>query len=225
MEIIRELYDTPIGRHNGILRTTARVRSQFEWPRMPEDIKHYVQTCPVCQQTKLVQHIKAIITAEEVLLLDPSDYNFTPVIRKLRRWLKPINSRNLDRVCKLKSQMTRLTARVQNVLRDELEQLLDNDVADLYLSRKLAVASPVSGSGAATWFLGSPTIGSKKSRASRASIATVPREENDAEELEMLFELHEYIDNTEDYINIQLVYIITKIVTSIIVVLRVSLNV
>lgn len=234
-----------------------------------------------------LEHIKAIITSEEVLLRDPSDENVTPVVEELRRRLKPMNtnredqreekdmnvqhdieateedespfefralevaleaicsylaartleletavypaldmltskisSRNLDRVRKLKSQMTRLTARVQKV-RDELEQLLDDDddMADLYLSRKLAGSSPVSGSGAASWFLASPTIGSKISRASRASIATFRGDENDVEELEMLLEayfgqidstfnklttLREYIDNTEDYINIQL---------------------
>ncbi|KAJ6771698.1 MAGNESIUM TRANSPORTER MRS2-I [Salix koriyanagi] len=132
-----------------------------------------------------------------------------------------ISSRNLDRVRKLKSAMTRLTARVQKV-RDELEQLLDDDddMADLYLSRKLAgVSSPASGSGGANWFLASPTIGSKISRASRVSLATVHGDENDVEELEMLLEayfmqidstlnklttLREYIDDTEDYINIQL---------------------
>ncbi|WCJ23921.1 Magnesium transporter MRS2-2 [Euphorbia peplus] len=218
-----------------------------------------------------LEHIKAIITSEEVLLRDPSDENVIPVVEELRRRLPPsdlieagegdespfefralevaleaicshlgartteletaaypaldeltskISSRNLDRVRKLKSAMTRLTARVQKV-RDELEQLLDDDddMADLYLSRKLAGASPVSGSGAANWFSASPTIGSKISRASRASMATVRGDENDVEELEMLLEsyfmqidstlnklttLREYIDDTEDYINIQL---------------------
>ncbi|KAM5552948.1 hypothetical protein ABKV19_025273 [Rosa sericea] len=131
-----------------------------------------------------------------------------------------ISSRNLDRVRKLKSAMTRLTARVQKV-RDELEQLLDDDddMADLYLSRKLAGAcSPVSASGPPNWYPASPTIGSI-SRASRASMVTVRGDENDVEELEMLLEayfmqidgtlnklatLREYIDDTEDYINIQL---------------------
>nr|XP_018687012.1 PREDICTED: magnesium transporter MRS2-I isoform X2 [Musa acuminata subsp. malaccensis] len=132
-----------------------------------------------------------------------------------------ISSRNLDRVRKLKSAMTRLTARVQKV-RDELEQLLDDDddMADLYLSRKLAGASsPVSGSSMPNWLPASPTIGSRISRASRASAATIHGNENDVEELEMLLEayfmqidgtlnklttLREYIDDTEDYINIQL---------------------
>ncbi|KAH7843702.1 hypothetical protein Vadar_019755 [Vaccinium darrowii] len=235
-----------------------------------------------------LEHIKAIITAEEVLLRDPSDDNVIPVVEELRRRLplsnairegqadgkemggqhdidtgeedespfefralevalesicsflaartteletaaypaldeltSSISSRNLDRVRKLKSAMTRLTARVQKV-RDELEQLLDDDddMADLYLSRKLdGSSSPVSGSGANNWFPASPTIASKISRASRASIATARGDENDVEELEMLLEayfmqidgtlnklttLREYIDDTEDYINIQL---------------------
>lgn len=236
-----------------------------------------------------LEHIKAIITAEEVLLRDPLGENVIPVVEELQRRLPPVNStrqgqpdgkdcpgghndveageedespfefralevaleaicsflaartteleseaypalddltskissRNLDRVRKLKSAMTRLTARVQKV-RDELEQLLDDDddMADLYLSRKLAgTSSPVSASGGPNWFPASPTIGSKISRASRASMATVRGDENDVEELEMLLEayfmqidgtlnklntLREYIDDTEDYINIQL---------------------
>lgn len=233
-----------------------------------------------------LEHIKAIITADEVLLRDYSEENVIPVVQELQRRLCPqsaahkaqgdgkelgghdlegaeedespfefralevaldsicsflaartteletaaypalddltskISSRNLDRVRKLKSAMTRLTARVQKV-RDELEQLLDDDddMADLYLSRKLAApVSPVSGSGAA-WYPSSPTVVSKISRASRASMATGRGDENDVEELEMLLEayfmqidgtlnklttLREYIDDTEDYINIQL---------------------
>ncbi|TYI41543.1 hypothetical protein E1A91_A01G026400v1 [Gossypium mustelinum] len=230
-----------------------------------------------------LEHIKAIITAEEVLLRDPSGEYVIPVVQELQRHLPVVNainqgpeaighidaeaadecvspfefralevtlesicsflaartleletaaypaldeltslisSRNLDRVRKLKSAMTRLTARVQKV-RDALEQLLDDDddMADLYLSRKLATSSPVSGSGAANWYAVSPTIGSKISKASRGSIATIHGDENDVEELEMLLEayfmqidgtlnklttLREYIDDTEDYINIQL---------------------
>ncbi|XP_024023743.1 magnesium transporter MRS2-I isoform X2 [Morus notabilis] len=235
------------------------------------------------------KHIKAIITAEEVLLRDPLDDNVIPIVEELQRRLAlasasfkgpgeeeeqptgarddaetgeenefpfefralevtlegicsyldartreleadaypaldeltaKISSRNLDRVRKLKSAMTRLTNRVQKV-RDELEQLLDDDddMADLYLSRKLAAtSSPVSSHGAPNWFFSSPTIGSKTSRTSRTSTVTV-QPENDIEELEMLLEayfmqidgtlnklttLREYIDDTEDYINIQL---------------------
>ncbi|KAK4732029.1 hypothetical protein R3W88_025017 [Solanum pinnatisectum] len=132
-----------------------------------------------------------------------------------------ISSRNLDRVRKLKCAMTRLTSRVQKV-RDDLEQLLedDGDMADLYLSRKLVagVSSPLSAQVAPYWSPDTSSIHSKLlSKASR--ISGITHEETDVEELEMLLEayfvqiestmnklttLREYIDDTEDYINIQL---------------------
>nr|XP_009793323.1 PREDICTED: magnesium transporter MRS2-I-like isoform X3 [Nicotiana sylvestris] len=218
-----------------------------------------------------LEHIKAIITTDEVLLRDPLDDNVAPVVEELQRRLplpaiafgegedddqpavngartemqnveptefpfefralevalegvcsyldtqtreletaaypaldeltSKISSRNLDRVRKLKSAMTRLTSRVQKV-RDDLEQLLedDDDMADLYLSRKVAGASsPLSGQGALYWSPDSPKLLSKTSK-----ISGLTQEETDVEELEMLLELREYIDDTEDYINIQL---------------------
>ncbi|KAJ4887653.1 Magnesium transporter MRS2-2 [Raphanus sativus] len=230
-----------------------------------------------------LEHIKAIITSDEVLLRDPSNENVIPVVKELERRLpvgnkaqhgqgegkessatqndadvggedetpfefralevfleamcsflaartteletaayptldelaSKISSHNLDRVRKLKSVTTRLTARVQKV-RDELEHLLDDDddMADLYLSRKLSSASSAAGS--PNFYLTSPTIGSK---ISKASVATVREDENDIEQLEMLLEayfmqidstfnklttLREYIDDTDDYINIQM---------------------
>ncbi|XP_077247371.1 magnesium transporter MRS2-I-like [Tasmannia lanceolata] len=237
-----------------------------------------------------LEHIKAIITAEEVFLRDPLEDNVIPIIEELRRRLPPaytipqplrkgrehssgepdieasedespfefralevaleaicsfldartteletatypaldeltsnISRRNLDRVRKLKTAMTKLTARVQKV-RDELDQLLedDDDMADLYLSRKLVgVSSRISGSGLLNSFPDSSTIGTRISKPSKASVAlpTVHGHEDDVEELEMLLEayfiqidgtlnklttLSEYIDDTENYINIQL---------------------
>ncbi|XAR54699.1 hypothetical protein NMG60_11029951, partial [Bertholletia excelsa] len=147
-----------------------------------------------------------------------------------------INGRNFDRVHKMKSAMTGLTTRVQKVMipfiganfvlpksmvRDELKQLLedDDDMADLYLSRKLAgVSLAVRGSNPANWFPASPSIVSKVSRASKGSVATFCEDEDDVEELEMLLEAHlrqmdetmnkltmlrEYIDSTENYVKIQ----------------------
>ncbi|KAL5068366.1 hypothetical protein RYX36_019253 [Vicia faba] len=199
-------------------------------------------------------HHKAIITAEEVLLRDPTDEHVVPVVEELKRRLPTmsaihleiqaveeedestyefralevaleaicgflaasttelemdaysaldkltckISGQNLDRVRKLKNTMTKLTAGVQKI-RDELEKLLQDDdkMADLYLSRKAGSASQVSGS----------------------SIVAISLDENNVDELEMLLEayfmqtfstlnklttLREHIDDTQDYINIQL---------------------
>lgn len=75
-------------------------------------------------------------------------------------------------------------------VRDELEQLLDDDddMAYLYLSRKLVGASPTLSSSGAPEFLTSPNIISKTSKTSRAS-ATTDQDDNDVEELEMLLEV------------------------------------
>ena len=62
----------------------------------------------------------------------------------------------------------------------------DDDMADIYLSRKLAdVSSSINVSNEPLWYPTSPTIGSKFSRASRMSWD----DEIDVEELEMLLEV------------------------------------
>ncbi|XP_027188096.1 magnesium transporter MRS2-I-like isoform X2 [Cicer arietinum] len=199
-----------------------------------------------------LEHIKAVITADEVLVRDPMDDDVIPVVEELRRRLplkvsfggqdqgeeessigeqnefpfefralevvleaicsfldartrelettaypaldeltSKISSRNLDKVRKLKSAMTRLTNRVQKI-REELENLLDDDddMAELYLSRKLGVSSsPSSSSSGPNWHQNSPNQGSKIHKSSRGS-ATTLQEENDVEELEMLLEAY-----------------------------------
>ncbi|XP_057781103.1 magnesium transporter MRS2-I-like [Salvia miltiorrhiza] len=225
-----------------------------------------------------LEHIKAIITTDEVLLRDPLDDNVAPIVEELQRRLPlgsgrgegeeeellearssevtdfpfefralevalegvcssldaqtreleisaypaldeltaKTNSTNLDRVRKMKSSMTRLTSRVQKV-RDELEQLLDDDddMADLYLSRKMAMSASVSTDSLKT----ESRFSTSRTSGSKGSAATTTQEEDNVDELEMLLEayfmqiestmnklttLREYIDDTEDYINIQL---------------------
>lgn len=70
-------------------------------------------------------------------------------------------------------------------VREEIEHLMDDDedMADLYLTRKLiGLSSPISKSGAENWFASSPTTKSK-------SVATFLSDENDVDELEMLLEV------------------------------------
>ncbi|WZZ30346.1 hypothetical protein YC2023_013747 [Brassica napus] len=180
------------------------------------DCYYYLETPFEFRALEVVLEAICSLLAARTTELETSAY---PALDELT---SKISSRNLERVRKLKSAMTRLTARVQKV-RDELEQLLDDDddMADIYLTRKLAgVSSSVSVSDEPLWYPTSPTIGSKISRASRMSLVSVRGDdENDVEELEMLLEayfmqiestlnkltaLREYIDDTEDYINIQL---------------------
>ncbi|XP_027349541.1 magnesium transporter MRS2-I-like isoform X3 [Abrus precatorius] len=205
-----------------------------------------------------LEHIKAIITADEVLLRDPTDDDVVPIVEELRRRLPKANACGqgeeeacvqdgeggqenefpfeirvleviLEAICSFLDARTReletaaypALDELTSKIRDELENLLDDDddMVDLYLSRKLAVSSsPTSSSDAPNWLYSSPNPSSRIHRSSRAS-GTIVQRDNDVEELEMLLEayfmqidgtlnklatLREYIDDTEDYINIQL---------------------
>ncbi|GLJ12196.1 hypothetical protein SUGI_0186450 [Cryptomeria japonica] len=141
-----------------------------------------------------------------------------PVLDEL---VRNVSTKNLEHVRSLKSNLTHLLARAQKV-RDELEHLLDNDedMADLYLTRKYLQNQQLEASVTA----GGPSglaITPKLSRSLSAPsfIDSVSGDEDEVEDLEMLLEAYfmqldgtgnkilsvrEYIDDTEDYVNIQL---------------------
>ncbi|CAH2053346.1 unnamed protein product [Thlaspi arvense] len=139
-----------------------------------------------------------------------------PVLDQLT---KSVNTENLEYVRSLKSNLTRLLARVQKV-RDELEHLLDDneDMADLYLTRKWIQNQQQSeavygGTGS------NPVDRVASNRSSSMVTSSAKEDDDDVEDLEMLLEAYfmqlegmrnriltvrEYIDDTEDYVNIQL---------------------
>ncbi|KAF8697830.1 hypothetical protein HU200_035318 [Digitaria exilis] len=146
----------------------------------------------------------------------------TPVLDELT---KNVSTRNLERVRSLKSHLTRLLARVQKV-RDEIEHLLDDneDMEHLYLTRKQlqnqqveALMSSAASNSIVPVGASVPRLNASFRRS--VSIATSMHLDNDVEDLEMLLEAYfmqldgirnrilsvrEYIDDTEDYVNIQL---------------------
>ncbi|KAK6927395.1 Mg2+ transporter protein, CorA-like/Zinc transport protein ZntB [Dillenia turbinata] len=134
-----------------------------------------------------------------------------------------ISTLNLERVRQIKSRLAAISGRVQKV-RDEIEQLLDddNDMAEMYLTEKLDHLSSEQSS---------PREDPYKDefQADDKGIAEAANNEHDfesftttkpnIEELEMLLEAYfvqidgilqklstmsEYVDDTEDYINIML---------------------
>ncbi|XP_075500840.1 magnesium transporter MRS2-I-like isoform X2 [Primulina tabacum] len=213
-----------------------------------------------------LEHIKAIITTDEVFLRNPLDENVVPVVEELQRRLPmasgggegedeadqtdersefPFEFRALEVVLEgicgfLDSQTRELEAAAYPALdelttqvRDEIEQLLDDDddMADLYLSRKstamYAWSRSSSSSSTSGFGIGKLrpisedplTMGFINMSTNNTVITSASHLENNVEELEMLLEayfiqiestmnklstLREYIDDTEDYINIQL---------------------
>lgn len=141
-----------------------------------------------------------------------------PVLDELAR---NVSTKNLEQVRSLKSNLTRLLARVQKV-RDEIEHLLDDneDMAQLYLTRKLIQNQqsevPLSASNS---IVHTSHHLRRLSSARSGSYVSTYLNDLDVEDLEMLLEAYfmqldgtrnkilsvrEYIDDTEDYVNIQL---------------------
>ena len=50
--IFQEFHNSPIGGHAGMLKTFMRIFSNFYWPGLREDVRHYVGKCYVCQHIK-----------------------------------------------------------------------------------------------------------------------------------------------------------------------------
>ncbi|XP_019462964.1 PREDICTED: magnesium transporter MRS2-F-like [Lupinus angustifolius] len=131
-----------------------------------------------------------------------------------------ISTLNLERVRQIKSRLVALSGRVQKV-RDQIEHLLDDDhdMAEMYLTQKLEtrlVDQTSLKEGYNTEF-DEDEDQSDESHSKRSYNSSDPK--LDVEELEMLLEayfaqingilqklssLSEYVDDTEDYINIML---------------------
>lgn len=142
-----------------------------------------------------------------------------PILDELAR---NVSTKNLEHVRSLKSNLTRLLARVQKV-RDEIEHLLDDneDMSHLYLTRKWiqnqqydALLGAAASNSIVSIAPHLPRLSSNRSGSMVTSF-----DDNDVEDLEMLLEAYfmqldgtrnkilsvrEYIDDTEDYVNIQL---------------------
>ncbi|KAL6270653.1 hypothetical protein ACE6H2_027564 [Prunus campanulata] len=125
-----------------------------------------------------------------------------------------ISTLNLERVRQIKSRLVAITGRVQRV-RDELEHLLDDDedMAEMYLTEK-SVERDLEINSSASSSVNEPILD-----AQIGTTTTNTSKQLDVQELEMLLEayfvqidgilnklstLREYVDDTEDYINIML---------------------
>ncbi|KXJ82633.1 hypothetical protein RP20_CCG012365 [Aedes albopictus] len=51
-EIIKRYHDAPAAAHLGIYKTMQKIKSHFYWPKMQDDIYHYVRNCEICKASK-----------------------------------------------------------------------------------------------------------------------------------------------------------------------------
>ncbi|KAL4353545.1 hypothetical protein GQ457_06G002650 [Hibiscus cannabinus] len=194
----------------------TRVSTGGQWLPVPEAMEDLQGELPFeFQVLEIALEVVCSFLDKTVAELERDAY---PALDELAR---NVSTKNLEHVRSLKSNLTRLLARVQKV-RDEIEHLLDDneDMANLYLTRKWIqnqqseALSGAAASNSITAVL--PRLGSNRSG---SMVSSRNLYGNDVEDLEMLLEAYfiqldgtrnkilsvrEYIDDTEDYVNIQL---------------------
>lgn len=51
-EILQRFHDAPAAAHLGIAKTIQKIKAHFYWPKMQDDIQHYVRNCATCKASK-----------------------------------------------------------------------------------------------------------------------------------------------------------------------------
>ncbi|KAJ4815745.1 polyprotein [Rhynchospora pubera] len=51
-QILKEIHDSNLGGHSGILGTYQRLKTLFYWPKLKDTVHQYVMQCQICQMTK-----------------------------------------------------------------------------------------------------------------------------------------------------------------------------
>ena len=56
--ILHDNHDSKIAGHFGIYKTLERLKHNYHWHKMEEDVKDYVRACDTCQRDKLSRHCR-----------------------------------------------------------------------------------------------------------------------------------------------------------------------
>lgn len=75
MDIIRENHDSPIGGHKGVSKTYKRIRGQYHWDGLKNEVQLYIQQCLECQRKKLVR----VKTRQPMVLTDTPGSSFDKI--------------------------------------------------------------------------------------------------------------------------------------------------
>jgi transposase InsO family protein len=51
---LRDNHDDPTAGHQGVFKTTERIKLKYDWPTMSKDVKKYVGCCEICKASKSI---------------------------------------------------------------------------------------------------------------------------------------------------------------------------
>ncbi|XP_031777336.1 uncharacterized protein LOC116415882 [Nasonia vitripennis] len=62
IDIIHTIHSSPVNGHKGVTKTYLRIRQDYYWPSLKQDIQTYISRCETCQLKKLVRQLKRRIS-------------------------------------------------------------------------------------------------------------------------------------------------------------------
>ena len=57
-QVLYDNHDSKIAGHFGVFKTLERIRQNYHWPKMGEEVQDYVRSCDTCQRDKTSRHKK-----------------------------------------------------------------------------------------------------------------------------------------------------------------------
>ncbi|KAH9685334.1 Magnesium transporter MRS2-4 [Citrus sinensis] len=204
-QLRQQLPQRTVSNSNGAGPTEAQdnemqVSTCGQWLPVPEAVEGFQCELPFeFQVLEIALEVVCTYLDSSVAELEKDAY---PVLDELAR---NVSTKNLEHVRSLKSNLTRLLARVQKV-RDEIEHLLDDneDMAHLYLTRRRIQnqqAEALPGPAASNSIVPKASHLRRLSSNRSGSLAYFMQLDGTRNKI---LSVREYIDDTEDYVNIQL---------------------
>ncbi|XP_032690713.1 uncharacterized protein LOC116853662 [Odontomachus brunneus] len=73
--ILQEMHSTPVGGHRGVTKTYNRIRQNYYWEHLKEDVRQYIRQCLQCQLKKLVR----VKTKQPMIITDTPGWTFDKI--------------------------------------------------------------------------------------------------------------------------------------------------
>ena len=127
-EIFYEMHKSPIGGHRGVSKTYNRIKQNFHWENLKEDIQRRIQQCLNCQLKKLTR----LKTKQPMIITDTPGTAFDKVAMDIVGPL-PITRNSFEYILTIQDQLSKFCTAVP------LTNTLSSTIADAFIKRFICI--------------------------------------------------------------------------------------
>lgn len=133
-EISKELHSLPVGGHRGVSKTFNRIRQDYYWENLKQDVQRRIQQCIECQLKKLVR----LKTKQSMIITDNPGSTFGKIAMDIVGPL-PITKSGNENILAMQDQLSKYCLPVP------LPNALSLTMADAFIKKCI-------------WVFGSPKV-------------------------------------------------------------------